>query len=78
VLYRDRVYEVAPTTLTATFLTPVVDIGTYQVLQAVHGGTVAPQWILGAWLGTGGFVGSYCCARSNDASPSATSGDCSD
>jgi uncharacterized protein len=33
------------------------------VLQAVHGGTIAPQWILGACLGAGGFAGSYCGAR---------------
>jgi uncharacterized membrane protein YfcA len=57
------VYEVAPATLAATFLTSVVGIGTYQVLQAVHGGTIAPQWMLGAFLGAGGFAGSYCGAR---------------
>ena len=57
------VYEVAPATLTATFLTSVAGIGTYQVLQTVHGGTIAPQWILGACLGAGGFAGSYCGAR---------------
>jgi uncharacterized protein len=57
------VYEVAPATLAATFLTSVVGIATYQVLQAVHGGTIAPQWILGAFLGAGGFAGSYCGAR---------------
>jgi uncharacterized membrane protein YfcA len=57
------VYEVAPATLAATFLTSLVGIATYQVLQAVHGGTIAPQWILGAFLGAGGFAGSYCGAR---------------
>jgi uncharacterized membrane protein YfcA len=57
------VYEVAPATLAATFLTSVAGIATYQVLQAVHGGTIAPQWILGACLGAGGFAGSYCGAR---------------
>lgn len=41
----------------------MVGIATYQVLQALHGGTIAPQWILGAWLGVGGFAGSYCGAR---------------
>ena len=45
---RYSVYEVAPATLAATFLTSVAGIGIYQVLQAVHGGTIAPQWILGA------------------------------
>jgi hypothetical protein len=57
------VYEVAPATLAATFLTSLAGIATYQVLQAVHGGTIAPQWILGACLGAGGFAGSYCGAR---------------
>jgi uncharacterized membrane protein YfcA len=57
------VYEVAPATLTATFLTSIAGIGTYQVLQALHGGAIAPQWILGICLGVGGFGGSYCGAR---------------
>lgn len=57
------VYEVAPATLTATFITSVVGIATYQVLQVIQGGTIAPQWILGACLGAGGFAGSYCGAR---------------
>ncbi len=57
------VYEVAPATLAATFLTSIVGIATYQVLQLTHHGAIAPEWILGAWLGAGGFAGSYCGAR---------------
>jgi uncharacterized membrane protein YfcA len=57
------VYEVAPATLAATFLTSIAGIATYQVLQAFHGGSIAPRWILGAFLGAGGFAGSYCGAR---------------
>jgi uncharacterized protein len=57
------VYEVAPATLAATFLTSIAGITTYQVLQLSHGGAIAPEWILGAFLGAGGFVGSYCGAR---------------
>src|ERR1019366_3008415 len=38
-------YEVAPATLLATFLTSIVGIATYQVLQLTHGGGVAPEWI---------------------------------
>jgi uncharacterized protein len=56
-------YEVAPSTLAATFLTSVVGIGTYEVLQLSHGGAIAPDWALGAWLGAGGFAGSYLGAR---------------
>jgi len=56
-------YEVAPATLTATFLTSLAGIVTYQILQATHGGTIAPDWALGLFLGAGGFLGSYCGAR---------------
>jgi hypothetical protein len=56
-------YEVAPATLAATFLTSLVGVGTYQALQLTHGGAIAPDWILGLWLGAGGFLGSYLGAR---------------
>jgi uncharacterized protein len=61
--YGLSAYEVAPATLTATFLTSIVGIAAYQVLAATHGGAVAPDWILGAFLGAGGFLGSYTGAR---------------
>lgn len=57
------VYEVAPATLAATFLTSIAGIASYQVLQFLHHGPIAPQWILGACLGAGGFAGSYFGAR---------------
>jgi uncharacterized membrane protein YfcA len=56
-------YEVAPATLAATFLTSIAGIATYEVLQLSHGGTIAPDWALGLWLGAGGFAGSYIGAR---------------
>ena len=56
-------YEVAPATLLATFLTSIAGIATFAVLQLTHGGNAAPDWILGAWIGAGGFAGSYCGAR---------------
>jgi uncharacterized protein len=56
-------YEVAPATLTVTFLTSIGGIITYQILQVSHGGAIAPDWVLGAFLGAGGFAGSYCGAR---------------
>jgi uncharacterized protein len=56
-------YEVAPATLTATFLTSIAGITSYQILQATHGGAIAPDWALGAFLGAGGFLGSYLGAR---------------
>ncbi len=57
------VYEVAPATLAATFVTSIAGIVTYQALQLGHGGAIAPDWALGAFLGAGGFAGSYCGAR---------------
>jgi hypothetical protein len=57
------VYEVAPATLAATLITSVVGIVTYQILQLTQGGAIAPEWVLGAFLGAGGFAGSYCGAR---------------
>jgi uncharacterized membrane protein YfcA len=33
------------------------------VLQLSHGGAIAPEWALGAWIGVGGFAGSYLGAR---------------
>jgi hypothetical protein len=37
-------YEVAPATLAATFLTSIGGIVSYQILQATHGGAIAPDW----------------------------------
>jgi uncharacterized protein len=42
-------YKVAPATLAATFLTSIAGIATYQILQATHGGAIAPDWALGAF-----------------------------
>jgi uncharacterized membrane protein YfcA len=63
ILLGYTVYEVAPATLAATFLTSIAGIASYQILQFLHHGPIAPQWILGACLGAGGFAGSYCGAR---------------
>lgn len=65
------VYEVAPATLSTTFLTSIAGIATYQALALVHSGPIAPQWILGAFLGAGGFLGSYCGARLQQRLPEA-------
>lgn len=65
-------YEVAPATLAATFLTSLAGIGTYEILQLSHGGTIAPDWALGLWLGAGGFAGSYLGARLQSRLPEAS------
>ncbi len=57
------VYAAAPATLAVTLLTSIAGIATYQVLDFTHGGAIAPEWVLGAFLGLGGFLGSYCGAR---------------
>lgn len=56
-------YEVAPATLAATFVTSIVGVAAYQVLQLAHGGTIASEWALGAWIGVAGLAGSYLGAR---------------
>lgn len=61
--YGFSAYEVAPATIAATFLTSIGGIASYQVLQLTHGGAITPDWVLGAWLGAGGFLGSYLGAR---------------
>jgi uncharacterized membrane protein YfcA len=65
-------YEVAPATLGATFLTSLAGIGTYEILQLSHRGTIAPDWTLGFWLGAGGFAGSYLGARLQSRIPEAS------
>jgi uncharacterized membrane protein YfcA len=67
-------YEVAPATLAATFVTSIAGIGAYEVLQLSQGGTIAPDWALGAWLGAGGFAGSYLGARLQRRIPEASIG----
>ena len=65
-------YEVAPATLAATFVTSIVGVAAYQALQLTHGGSIAPEWALGAWIGAGGFAGSYLGARLQRRLPEAT------
>jgi uncharacterized membrane protein YfcA len=65
-------YETAPATLLATFLTSIVGIATYAVLQLAQGGNVAPEWTLGLCIGAGGFAGSYVGARIQSRVPEAS------
>ena len=44
-------------------MTSIVGIVAYPILQTAHGGAIAPDWALGAFLGAGGFLGSYLGAR---------------
>jgi uncharacterized membrane protein YfcA len=65
-------YETAPATLLATFLTSVVGIAAYAVLQLAQGGNVAPEWTLGLCIGAGGFAGSFVGARIQSRVPEAS------
>ena len=54
------VYDVAGAALAATFVTSVVGVVAYQVLQHRYGSdAIAPEWTLGVLMGAGGLVGSY-------------------
>lgn len=51
---------IAPAALATTFLTSVVGVLSFQLLQLAHGsGSIAPDWALGLALGAGGLLGSY-------------------
>ena len=55
--------EVAPATLTSTFITSVAGVMTFLVLSTHHHGSIAPDWGVGIALGIGGLVGGYTGAR---------------
>jgi uncharacterized protein len=51
--------EVAPATLTSTFVTSVAGVATFAVLSVSHDSSVAPDWGVGVALGVGGSLGGY-------------------
>jgi uncharacterized membrane protein YfcA len=55
--------DVAPATLASTLATSIAGVATFLVLAGLHGGSVAPDWGIGAALGVGGLIGGYCGAR---------------
>jgi uncharacterized membrane protein YfcA len=57
------VREVAPPALAATFVTSVVGAATYALLSLSGDGSIAPDWVLGVFMGVGGLIGSYTGAR---------------
>jgi uncharacterized membrane protein YfcA len=54
---------VAPTALTATFLTSIVGVITYGLLSLTTTGPVSPHWTIGMLCGLGGLLGGYLGAR---------------
>jgi len=60
------VYTIAGAALLGTFLTSIAGVGFYTVIAPMYAGTglaIAPDWMLGALFGAGGFFGMYCGAR---------------
>jgi hypothetical protein len=55
--------EVAPATLSSTFVTSIAGVATFLLLSAHHHGSIAPNWGVGLALGVGGLVGGYTGAR---------------
>jgi uncharacterized membrane protein YfcA len=55
--------DVAPATLSSTFITSVAGVITFLILSANHHGLIAPDWPIGIALGLGGLFGSYTGAR---------------
>jgi uncharacterized membrane protein YfcA len=50
---------VAPAALASTFVTSIVGVATFAVLQLNVSGNIAPDWSLGIACGLGGLVGGY-------------------
>ena len=51
--------QVAPAALASTFVTSVVGVATFALLQVKSSGSIAPDWPLGIACGLGGLVGGY-------------------
>ena len=58
------VYAVAGAALMGTFITSIAGVAVYQFLSLIYtDAVVAPDWLLGACFGFGGFLGMYLGAR---------------
>ncbi len=58
------IYAVAGAALMGTFITSVAGVAVYQLFSLIYTHTaIAPDWILGALFGAGGFFGMYAGAR---------------
>jgi uncharacterized membrane protein YfcA len=53
------VSQVAPAALASTFVTSIVGVTTFAVLQVNASGSIAPDWPLGVACGLGGLFGGY-------------------
>jgi uncharacterized membrane protein YfcA len=60
------VYTIAGAALLGTFLTSIAGVAFYTIIAPIYSETglaIAPDWMLGALFGAGGFFGMYCGAR---------------
>jgi uncharacterized membrane protein YfcA len=60
------IYTIAGATLFGTFLTSIAGVLFYAMIAPLYAHTglmIAPDWMLGALFGAGGFLGIYCGAR---------------
>ena len=60
------IYTIAGATLFGTFVTSIAGALFYALIAPIYSRTglmVAPDWLLGALFGSGGFLGIYCGAR---------------
>ena len=60
------IYTIAGATLFGTFLTSIAGALFYALIAPFYASTgllIAPDWMLGALFGAGGFLGMYCGAR---------------
>jgi hypothetical protein len=60
------IYTIAGATLFGTFVTSIAGVLFYALIGPIYSSTglmVAPDWMLGALFGAGGFLGMYCGAR---------------
>jgi uncharacterized membrane protein YfcA len=64
-IFQLPIYTIAGAALMGTFLTSVAGVGIYYILAPFYTqvGGVAPDLLLGALFGAGGFLGMYCGAR---------------
>jgi len=74
-IFHLPVYTIAGAALFGTFLTSIAGVLFYTVIAPFYahtGLTIAPDWMLGALFGAGGFLGMYCGARVQKYMPAKT------
>lgn len=65
-IFNLPVYTIAGAALLGTFLTSIAGVTFYTLIAPTYAYTdlaIAPDWLLGALFGVGGFMGMYCGAR---------------